>query len=98
MELSEERNIKAGDRGCVGVRAGNNADPASYIMLSDPITRAELARVSMDAAGAFTVTTRGPLPRAAMEKLLELADRSLAIDPAFLVSDVGDEDAAADSI
>ena len=95
MELSKERNIEAGGRMYVGVGAGNNVDPAGYIMFSDPITREELARVSMDAAGAFTVTTRGPLPRAAMEKLLELADRSLAFDPLFEVRGGGDDGGAA---
>ena len=96
MELSDERDIHAGGQTYIGVRAGNNVDAAGYIMLSDPITREELARVSMDAAGAFTVTTRGPLPRAAMEELLELADRSLAI--ATAPGMMGDDDLVQDAI
>ena len=79
MEKSDERIVPAGDHQYLGHRATNEDASEGYVTFADPETGREVGRISMAADRSMTINTFGaPLPRAAVEELIALADWGLA--------------------
>ncbi len=80
MEKTEERIIAAGNHNYRGHRATDKTTGEGYVSFAELAGNTEVGRISMAADGSMTIDTFGaPLPRAAVEKLIELADWGLAI-------------------